>query len=61
VVTALAGVVAELGRERLCYGSLAPVMEPRMELLRPRALADPEVRHLVLSGNATRLFGLKAA
>jgi predicted TIM-barrel fold metal-dependent hydrolase len=57
----LASVVAELGPERLCYGSLAPVLEPRMELLRPRALADPAARELVLAGNANRLFGLAGA
>jgi predicted TIM-barrel fold metal-dependent hydrolase len=54
----LAGVVDELGAERLCYGSLAPVLEPRMELLRPAALTDPVARDLVLAGNATQLFGL---
>jgi hypothetical protein len=61
VVTALAGVVAELGPERLCYGSLAHGTEDGAAPPATRALADPEVRHLVLSGNATRLFGLKAA
>jgi uncharacterized protein len=54
----LRDVVDELGAERLCYGSLAPVLEPRLELLRPAAFAEPAAREQVLSGTATRLFGL---
>jgi predicted TIM-barrel fold metal-dependent hydrolase len=54
----LAGVVDELGPDRLCYGSLAPILEQRLELLRPAALTDAAARELVLHGNATRLFGL---
>ncbi|MDX6553174.1 MAG: uncharacterized protein QOH74_1662 [Gaiellales bacterium] len=54
----LDGVVTELGAEQLCYGSLAPILEPRMELLRPGALPE-NARELVLGGNACRLFGLE--
>jgi predicted TIM-barrel fold metal-dependent hydrolase len=54
----LNGVVAELGAERVCYGSLAPIMEPPMELLRPNALPE-HARELVLGGNASRLFKLE--
>jgi predicted TIM-barrel fold metal-dependent hydrolase len=54
----LAGVVTELGAERVCYGSLAPILEPRMELLRPNALPE-HARELVLGGNAYRLFDLE--
>lgn len=52
-------VVGELGPERLLYGSLAPVLDPRLELLRPSALADDAARELVLGGNALRMFGLE--
>lgn len=53
----LQGVVDELGADRLCYGSLAPVLEPRLELLRPAAFPEP-ARGQLLSGTATRLFDL---
>ncbi|WP_028922077.1 amidohydrolase family protein [Pseudonocardia acaciae] len=54
----LRSVVDELGAERLCYGSLAPVLDPRLELARPSAFPEPAVRDQLLSGTATRLFGL---
>ncbi|WP_028933261.1 amidohydrolase family protein [Pseudonocardia spinosispora] len=54
----LADVVAQLGPDRLCYGSLAPLLEPRLEILRPKALPDAEARAAVLGGTASRLFAL---
>lgn len=53
-------VAADVGADRLLYGSLAPHLDPRLELLRPNALADTDVRARVLHDNAVRLFGLAA-
>lgn len=54
----LTEVVESLGAGRLCYGSLAPALDPRLELLRPQAFTDAAVRDELLHGTATRLFGL---
>lgn len=51
-------VIADLGAERLLYGSLAPALDQRLEILRPTALVDEAARTAVLGGNAVRLFGL---
>jgi len=55
----LESVVARFGCERLLFSSAFPLMDPRLELLRPRwmHIGEPE-RSAVLGGNAAALFGL---
>ncbi|GAA5113601.1 amidohydrolase family protein [Pseudonocardia adelaidensis] len=49
-------VVGAVGADRVAYASHAPVFDPRLEFLRPRALPEPATRQAVLAATATRLF-----
>lgn len=49
-------VVATVGADRVAYASHAPVLDPRLEVLRPRALPEPGTRRAVLAATAARLF-----
>ncbi|HEY2041026.1 MAG TPA: amidohydrolase family protein [Jatrophihabitans sp.] len=55
----IALVVSTFGAERILFASAAPIMDVRYELKRVELAHVPdEAKALMLSGNATRLFGL---
>jgi len=49
-------VIGAVGADRVAYASHAPVFDPRLEVLRPRALPDQAARLAVLAATAIRLF-----
>jgi uncharacterized protein len=54
-------VVSTFGAERILFASAAPIMDFRYELKRVQlAHVSDEAKALMLDGNVTRLFGLKA-